>query len=115
MTTDSYGKVKYRRITVDLDILDESELASSLRVLKKYGFNREITIEISPSGKGFHIIAWNNKGVPFDKLLKIREEAGDDPTRIKFDSMPGREINVLFHKKIKRIITFSDFKKELEI
>jgi len=105
--------VKYRRITVDLDVLDESELANSLKVLKKYGFNKEITIKISPSGKGFHIIAWNNKGVPFDKLLKIREEAGDDPIRIKFDSMPGREINVLFHKKIKRIITLPDLKKEL--
>lgn len=106
---------KFRRITIDIDILDEYEVANALKILDKYGFNKNINVKLSPSGKGYHIVAWSDKGVPLRKLLKIRKKAGDDPARIWFDSLPGREINVLFDRpKIRRVISFDKFMEELE-
>jgi len=105
MKKDLCGEDMYRRITVDIDILDEYEVANALKVLKENGFDKKITLRLSPSGKGYHIIAWSDKGVPLRELLKIREQAGDDPARIWFDSMTHREINVLFDNKRYRFIT----------
>ena len=93
-----------RRITVDLDTLDESELSHALKVLEKNGFIEKIQFEISPSGKGWHIVAWHKKGVTKEKLLTLRAAAGDDATRIKLDAIAGRQINVLFDWKQKKII-----------
>lgn len=114
MKKDLFGEDTYRRITVDIDILDEYEVANALKVLKENGFNKKITVKLSPSGKGYHIIAWSDKGVPLRELLKIREEAGDDPARIWFDSMACREINVLFDNKNYRIITMKQLLNEKE-
>lgn len=105
---------RYRRITVDIDILDEYEIATALKILYKYGFNKNVEVKLSPSGKGYHIIAWRDKGISLKKLLKIRSEAGDDPARIWFDSLAGREINVLFDiPKRQREITFEQLMKEV--
>jgi len=95
---------KYRRITCDLDTLDEAEVAYILRIFAEYGFRDKVSVSLSPSGKGYHIIAWNKKGVSKRKLLKIRKIAGDDETRIKLDSMAKRQINVLFDSKKKRMV-----------
>lgn len=100
--------VKIKRITCDIDRLDETLLAHAIKVFEKYGFNENIEIRISSGGKGFHVIAWNKNGVNLKKLLKIREEAGDDTARIKLDGITGREINVLFTAKKIRKITNSD-------
>jgi len=98
-----YGKIG--RITVDLDTRDIDALIHCLEVFKKYGFTKNLKIKKSPGGKGFHVIAFHESdGVPFNMLLKIRAEAGDDPMRILCDSLDDRMIQVLFTNKSKRIV-----------
>jgi len=94
-----------RRITIDLDTLDESELSHALKVIEENGFTEKLQFEISPTGKGWHIIAWHSgNGVDKPKLLDIREKAGDDEARIKLDAIAGRQVNVLFDSKRQRMI-----------
>ena len=104
-------EIKIRRITCDLDRLDESMLSHTLKVFEKYGFDKDIEIEVSSGGKGFHVIAWSDKGVSLKKLLKIREMANDDGARIKLDSITGREINVLFTGK--KVSVFNNLSEAL--
>lgn len=89
------------RITVDLDTRNIKDLVRCLKTLKKYHFDKELTVKLSPSGHGFHVIAWSDKGVPLQKLLKIRRKAGDDSIRIMLDAKSNRMINVLFTSKKK--------------
>jgi len=92
------------RITIDLDSRDIEPLIHCLQVLKKYGFTRDLSVNVSPNKHGFHIIAWSdNGGVSFKKLLEIRREAGDDQMRIKLDNIGDRAIQVLFTYKEKKI------------
>jgi len=99
---DVFETMKYiRRITVDLDTREIKPLLRCLRVLRHHGFVKELTVHNSPSGKGFHVSAWAKKGVPLNKLLKIRRKAGDDAIRIMLDSKANRMINVLFTNKTK--------------
>jgi len=93
-----------RRITIDLDTRDIDAIINCLQTLKKYGFTKNLEIKLSPSGKGYHIIAWTAKGVSLEKLVKIRREAGDDPIRCDLDLMGDRAIQVLFTNKVKRIL-----------
>jgi hypothetical protein len=89
------------RITIDLDSRNIKDLINCLKTLKKYHFNKELTVRLSPSGHGFHVIAWSDKGVPLKKLLKIRRKAGDDNIRTMLDAKSNRMINVLFTSKKK--------------
>lgn len=90
------------RITVDLDTRGIKPLIRCLKVLKHYSFVKELTVKVSPSGHGFHVIAWADNGVTLKKLLKIRKKAGDDNIRIMLDAKSNRMINVLFTSKKKQ-------------
>jgi hypothetical protein len=93
---------KITRCTCDLDTRNITDLIRCLKTLKKYRFNKELTVKPSSSGHGFHVIAWSDKGVPLKKLLKIRKKAGDDNIRIMLDGKSNRMINVLFTSKKKQ-------------
>ena len=92
---------KITRITCDLDTREIKPLIRCLKVFNRYGFNRDLTVEISPSKRGYHVIAWSKQGVTLDKLIKIRRKAGDDKTRCDLDTWGSgqRMINVLFTSK----------------
>jgi hypothetical protein len=92
------------RITIDIDNRDINQMIKCLKTLKKYYFDKELTIKQSPSGRGYHIISWSDKGVTLKKLLKIRGKSGDDKIRIKLDGKTGRQIQVLFTEKKKTIL-----------
>jgi len=98
---------KITRITCDLDDKNIKSLIHCLKVFKRYGFTKDLSVTMSPSKRGFHVISWHrHNGVSLEKLLKIRKKAHDDPTRISLDSWGSgqRMINVLFtHKKRKNL------------
>lgn len=104
MVTGLFGKSDklITRCTCDLDERDLKSLIHCLKVFKRYGFTKELTVKLSSSGNGFHIIAWADKGVTLKKLLKIRRKAGDDRIRCMLDSKTHRMINVLFTSKRKQ-------------
>lgn len=97
-----YSRIK--RITCDIDSKDIQKVIKCLKVFKKYGFNKNITVKPSPSGKGYHVVAWSNKGETLDKLIKIRMKAGDDHIRCTLDAIGDRAIQVLFTHKEKRML-----------
>ena len=113
---------KIKRITIDLDTRDINQLIKCLKTLKKYKFNKDLQVKISPSGRGFHIISWaDTKGVTLKKLIKIRRKAGDDKTRCDLDTWGSgqRMINVLFTgKKRKNLkkdeVIFNEQKMQVE-
>jgi len=105
-----YGLI--RRITVDLDTRDENSLKKCLDVLKKYGFTKDLEVRTSPSGNGYHIIAWSDKGYTLEELLKIRKEAGDDDCRVFIDGLGNRLIQVLFTRKNKRTVRVAEILEE---
>ena len=92
---------KITRITIDLDTKNIKDLIYCLKTLKKYKFNKDLSINDSPSNRGFHVISWREKGVNLEKLIKIRRRAGDDKTRCDLDTWGSgqRMINVLFTGK----------------
>ena len=92
---------KITRCTCDLDTRNIKDLIRCLKTLKKYHFNKDLEIKLSPSKRGYHIISWADKGVPLKKLLKIREKAGDDSIRCFLDSRSTRMKQVLFDTKTK--------------
>ena len=93
---------KISRCTCDLDDRSVKSLIHCLKVFKRYGFVRDLSVNTSPSGKGHHIIAWTDKkGVSRKKLLKIRRKAGDDRIRCWLDSKCTRQMQVLFTTKEK--------------
>ena len=98
------------RITCDLDTQQIGDLIRCLKTFKKYRFSKDLQINSSPSGRGFHVISWSDKGVTLEKLLKIRKKAKDDLTRISLDSWGSgqRMINVLFTGKKKRKLKKGD-------
>lgn len=90
------------RITCDIDDRSIKSLIRCLKVFKRYGFTKELAVRPSPSGRGFHCIAWHKgKGVSLEKLIKIRRHALDDKTRCDLDEWGSgqRMINVLFTGK----------------
>lgn len=89
------------RITCDMDTRDIKLLIRCLKVFKRYGFTKELTVKLSSSRRGFHVISWSDKGVPLKKLLKIRKKAGDDNMRCFLDSRSTRMKQVLFDTKTK--------------
>ena len=93
---------KIRRITIDLDTRSIDDVIRCLKRLRNAGFTQELTVRMSSSRKGIHVIAWSKKGVSLKKLLKLRCKAGDDRIRCRLDSCSGRQIQVLFTKKTKR-------------
>lgn len=93
---------KIMRITIDIDTKNINDLIKCLKTLKKYKFIKDLSVKNSPSNKGFHVVAWSNKGVTLKKLLKIRHKAGDDRIRCMLDSKSHRQIQVLFSEKKKR-------------
>jgi len=91
------------RITCDLDTKSIDDLIRCLKVFRRYGFTKDLTVKPSATNKGFHIISWHkDKGFTLEKLLKIRKKAGDDHIRIMLDSKSNRVINVLFTSKTKQ-------------
>lgn len=89
------------RITCDLDTRNINSLIRCLKVFKRYGFTKELTVKLSSSRHGFHVISWSDKGVSLKKLLKIRKKAGDDNMRCFLDSRSTRMKQVLFDTKTK--------------
>lgn len=88
------------RCTIDIDPpYVRKKVAHALKMLKKYGFNKDIEVRVSPGRHGRHIVAWSNTGLPEHELLLLRRVAGDDRTRIYLDSKPFRARQVLFTKK----------------
>jgi len=98
------NKTKITRITIDLDTKDEKVLEHCIFVIKKYGFDKDIEVKKSPGGKGHHVVAFSETGLPLHELLMVRKLAGDDHIRIYLDSKAHRAINVLFDHKEKRTI-----------
>lgn len=94
-------KGKYTRITVDID--DGNNVMDSLKKIKKLKLQTEkIIIEQSPSKKGWHITIWlAGGGLYLYEVLFLRRLLGDDVWRTFLDTLPGRQINVLFDKKEK--------------
>lgn len=92
---------KITRCTIDLDTKDIKDLIKCLKTLKKNQFCKDLQVKPSPSKRGFHIIAWTDKEVTLQKLIKIRRKAGDDKTRCDLDTWGSgqRMINVLFTEK----------------
>jgi len=95
---------KITRITCDLDTTDISALIHCLKVFRKYKFVIDLTVRLSSSGNGYHIIAWAVKGRTLKKLIKIRRKAGDDKIRCDLDLKANRQIQVLFTRKKKKEI-----------
>ena len=92
---------KINRITIDIDDKKIDSLLKCLKILKRYKFTKELIVKPSATNKGFHAIAWSDKGVTLKKLLKIRRKAGDDKIRCMLDSKSHRQIQVLFTTKTK--------------
>jgi len=61
-------------------------------------------IKLSSSKKGYHLIAWHDKGYSFKFSLFIRKLAGDDKIRINLDKKTGRQVQVLFDEKYVKVI-----------
>lgn len=88
-----------KMITVDLDYLDESELAYSIKIMENYGFNVDMCFDVSPSGKGFHLWGYSLTGMPKRQVMCLRRICQDDYFRVYLDSLPGRMTDVLFDRK----------------
>ena len=103
-------KERIARITADLDDRNLDNLIRCLKTFRRYGYTKDVTVRLSSSGRGFHIIAFHKgEGYYLDKLLKIRKKAGDDSTRCLLDGrlLSGhsrRAVQVLFYKKEKKEI-----------
>jgi hypothetical protein len=94
---------QFTRITIDLDTREITPLIRCLKVLRHYGFVKELTVKPSSSGRGFHVKGWSlDKGVTLKKLQMIRAKAGDDPMRIRLDEGGNKPIQVLFTHKTKK-------------
>jgi len=88
-----------RRITLDIDSKNPLYRLWAMLILRLFNF-RDFELKRSPSGKGYHLVAWHPIGFRLERLLKIRRLAGDDEMRIKLDSMAERQIQVLFDTKV---------------
>ena len=96
------------RITCDLDDKSLLKLVKCLIVFWLFGFRKELSVNQSPSKRGFHISCWckKDKGVTLERLIKIRRWAGDDKTRCDLDTwgLGQRMVNVLFTGKKRRTL-----------
>jgi len=90
---------KIKMITIDLDWLDESELSHSLKLIEKFEFDKDMFFNVSPGGNGFHITGYSDIGMTKRQVLCLRQMCGDDWRRVKLDSLPGRQTDVLFSRK----------------
>jgi len=71
--------IKGKRITLDIDPpYVKAKTQKALKLLKRYGFNKDVEVRISPSGKGRHVISWSEVGLPIHELMMLRRIAGDD-------------------------------------
>ena len=100
-------KTLCNQITIDIDPPNiEKKKNHAVKILKtypikdpfRYGhhYGGEIQVVRSPSGKGYHIIAWNRYGVPPKNLKELRRLCGDDKMRIYLDDQGHRQKQVLF-------------------
>ena len=96
-------KEKLKRITIDLDSRNIFKRLWCIFILKLFGY-KDMEIKPSPSKKGYHVIAWHDKGYSFKFSLFIRRLAGDDKIRINLDKRTGRQVQVLFDKKKVEVI-----------
>lgn len=102
---------KISRCTCDLDDRSIKSLIRCLKVFKRHGFTKDLSVNVSPSSKGHHVISWHkSKGVTLKKLIKIRRKAGDDKTRCDLDTWGSgqRMINVLFTGKKRKKLEKGD-------
>ena len=99
--TEYRQRIKHTMISIDLDYLDEAELANVLKLLKKNHFTKNIWFDLSPGGKGFHIQAWCEPRYALTQKQSfcLRRLAGDDLGRIFLDAMGERQLEVLFDTK----------------
>lgn len=95
------------RVTIDID--DKSHRAcldaikiGCLKIMKSPNYVRR-------TRRGWHIV-WGGCNISFKDSLKLREEIGDDPNRIRLDKISKKKLpQVLFSKKE---VTYHD-KKEI--
>lgn len=97
-------QLRGKRITIDIDPpAVKTKTSKALILLKRYGFNKDIEVRISPSGKGRHVVAWSETGLPIHELMMLRRICGDDPVRIYLDTKSFRhnirQRQVLFSTK----------------
>lgn len=105
--------IRGRRITIDIDRKKgetkkdlEAKKTKVLKLLATYPhgnpFDKNVEVRISPSGKGYHVIAWSDKGLYERELNLLRRICGDDTMRIYLDECGGgRMTEVLFTEKTK--------------
>lgn len=96
--------IKHTDISIDLDSIDETELAIALEKLRRAGFTKDLRYGPS-SNKGCHITARCDlkDGLTTKEWLKLREECADDYLRLKYDRIAcklGKQCSVLFDSKI---------------
>jgi len=90
---------RIRRLTCDIDSLSKLRVHWCLFIFKLFGFKYEITVKLSPSSHGRHIITWcHHKGLSREMLFIVRILAGDDRYRVKKDK-EDRMIQILWDKK----------------
>lgn len=94
-------------LTGDKAIKDvEQKKEKALELLSRYPicspFNKNVEVRKSPSGRGYHVIAWSDRGLFERELNLLRRIAGDDLLRIYLDEYKtGRMTEVLFTIKDK--------------
>ena len=108
--------IRGRRITIDIDPAEgltgdeaikdvEQKKQKALKLLSQYPvcspFCKNVEVRRSPSGRGYHIIAWSDRGLFERELNLLRKIAGDDQMRIYLDEMGERQQEVLFTIKEK--------------
>lgn len=100
-----HKQLRGTRITVDVDApYAERKTKKALKLLERYGFNKDVEVRVSPGGHGRHIICWSEIGLPEHELMMLRRICFDDPTRMYLDTKTfqhrGRMRGVLFTTKM---------------
>lgn len=91
-----------KRITIDIDPpAVKTKTSKALKLLKRYGFDKDVEQRVSPGGHGVHLVAWSETGLPVHELMLLRRICGDDPIRIYLDTKSFR------HKQRMKQVLFS--------
>ena len=86
------------RVTIDID--REGIRHIIVPLLKGIIVNRKLPDKIRKTGKGYHII-WSGLDISFEESIRRRKIIGDDPNRVRLDSIGTKRIKqVLFKEKV---------------
>jgi len=86
------------RVTIDIDNKSKGDLYKA--IIRGYRYLRRKKPDfIRETGRGYHLI-WRGLSITEREMLKFRLLIGDDPNRVRLDSLsPHRIKQVLFYKK----------------